>query len=96
VTTEALRDVVIGALRRIAPEIDPASIDAVGNLRDQFDLDSMDFLNFVVALHERLGIDIPESDYPRMYTLDSAVAYVASRVGEPQPSTGSAAHRAEA
>ena len=74
-----LRPIVIGALSRIAPEIDPVSIPSGARLRDELDLDSMDFLNFVMALHDRLGIDIPEADYPRLYTLDGAIAYLASR-----------------
>ena len=82
-TPEALRTVVIEALARIAPEIDPAQLDPGANLRDQLDLDSMDFLNFVVALHERLEVDIPEVDYPRLATLDSAAAYLAAKSGQP-------------
>ena len=41
----------------------------------------MDFLNFVLALHERLGVDIPEADYPHLYTLDGAIAYLSGRIG---------------
>jgi len=78
-TPEEIKKTVIGALTRIAPEVDPASIDASANLRDAVDLDSMDFLNFVLALHDRLGIDIPESDYPRLYSLDSTLSYLASK-----------------
>jgi acyl carrier protein len=47
--------------------------------RDQLDIDSMDFLNFVVALHERLHVDIPESDYPKVATLSGCVTYLAAR-----------------
>ena len=70
---------VFAALAEIAPEIDEAMIDRDADLRDQVDLDSMDFLNFVVALHERLNIDIPESDYARLATVDSCVAYLTER-----------------
>ena len=62
-------------------EIDPASIEPATSFRDQLDLDSMNFLTFVVALHERLGVDVPEADYPRLSTLDSAVTYLASKLG---------------
>jgi acyl carrier protein len=48
------------------------------NLRDQLDLDSMDVLNLVVALHGTLGVEIPEADYPRLATLDDCVEYLAS------------------
>lgn len=80
-TTDDIKNVIVDALTRIAPEIDPASIQPGLNFRDQLDLDSMDFLNFVLALHDRLGIEIPEVDYPRLYTLDGAVAYLASKTG---------------
>jgi acyl carrier protein len=80
-TTDDIKNVIVDALIRIAPEIDPASIQPGLNFRDQLDLDSMDFLNFVLALHDRLGIEIPEIDYPRLYTLDGAVAYLASKTG---------------
>ena len=59
----------------IAPEADFATLAGDEDLREALDLDSMDFLNFVVALHERTGIDIPEADYPRLRTLDGAIAY---------------------
>jgi acyl carrier protein len=75
-TPEELRRIVLETLTRIAPEIDPGSIDARANFREQLDLDSMDFLNFVLALHQRLGVEIPEIDYPQLYTLDGAVAYL--------------------
>jgi acyl carrier protein len=78
-TPDDLRDIVIDALTRIAPEADPRSIDAGVSLREQLDLDSMDFLNFALALHERLHIEIPELDYPRLDTLDGAVAYLAMK-----------------
>lgn len=78
-TRDAIRRTIIDALMRIAPEVDPRFIESDTNLRDQLDLDSMDFLNLVVSLHERLGIDIPEADYPRLYTLDGAVAYLAAK-----------------
>lgn len=78
-TPDDMKRAIIDALTRIAPEIDPGSIQSGASFRDQLDLDSMDFLNFVIALHDRLGVDIPEVDYPRLYTLDGAVAYLASK-----------------
>ena len=81
-TPEELKLVIIEALTRIAPEIDPASIESRASVRDQLDLDSMDFLNFVLALHDRLRIDIPEADYPRLSTLDGAAAYLAAKLGD--------------
>ena len=60
----------------IAPEADFATLAGDEDLREALDLDSMDFMNFVVALHERTGIDIPEADYPQLRTLDGAAAYL--------------------
>ena len=79
-TRDEIRNVVILALTRIAPEIDPQDLQADTVLRQDLDLDSMDFLNFVVGLHETLGVDIPEQDYPRLTTLNRAVDYLASRL----------------
>ena len=45
-------------------------------MRDELDLDSMDFLNFIAGLHERAGIDIPEAEYPKLFTLDGAVSWL--------------------
>jgi acyl carrier protein len=78
-TPSDLRQAIVEELTRIAPEIDPATIAPGVSFRDQLDLDSMDFLNFVLALHARLGVDIPEGDYPHLYTLDDAIAYLASK-----------------
>jgi len=79
VTKDELRAAVLQSLGEIAPEADPAGIKPDLAFRDQLDLDSMDFLNFVVALHERLGVDIPEADYPRLATLDGCVEYLVQR-----------------
>ena len=70
------RQHVLGALTRVAPEVDPSTLNADGPLRDQVDLDSVDFLNFVVDLHARAAIDIPESDYGKLASITSAVEYV--------------------
>jgi acyl carrier protein len=79
-TSAEIRKTITDTLTRIAPEVDPVSIEPGAGLRDQLDLDSMDFLNFVLAVHDRLGIEIPEADYPRLSTLDGAVAYVVERL----------------
>lgn len=75
-----IRDTVIDVLRGIAPEVEPADLVAGEPLRDHVDLDSMDWLNVLQGLHLRLGVDIPESDYARLVTLDDLVAYLAARV----------------
>jgi acyl carrier protein len=75
-TRDQIRQTVLTALGRVAPEVDPAALDPAAPLRDQIDIDSMDFLNFLVALHKELGVDIPEKDYPRLATLDGCVTYL--------------------
>jgi acyl carrier protein len=78
-TEERVREAMIGALRRIAPEVDPRQLDPGEDLREQADLDSMDFFNLLVAVGEELKVEIPEADAPRLTTLDGAVAYLAER-----------------
>jgi acyl carrier protein len=78
---DAIRQAVLAELRRIAPEVEPGELAAARLLRDQVDLDSMDWLNFLVALHERLQVEIPESDYQRLGTLDQVVDYLSAKLG---------------
>jgi acyl carrier protein len=75
---QELRDVLIQALTRVAPDIDPTQIDPDVELAEQLDIDSMDFLNVIVAIHELTGIEIPERDYSKLSTLDTAAAYLAA------------------
>ncbi len=60
------KSLVLEVLSGIAPEADIAGLPGNANLRDEIDLDSMDFLNFIAALHEHIQSDIPEADYPRL------------------------------
>lgn len=69
---------VLRLLGEIAPEADLAAINPEVSFRDQLDLDSMDFLNFVVAIHKAFHIEIPESDYPKYTTLNGCVAQIAA------------------
>ncbi len=80
---EQLRAAVIGALVEVAPDIDADAIDPAAELAEQLDIDSMDFLNVVVRIHERTGIEIPERDYPKLSTLDDAVGYLTRRAALP-------------
>jgi len=68
-------------LNNIAPEIDMSGIDPAADLREAMEIDSMDFLNFITALHRRLGINIPEIDYPKLVTLDGAITYLKAKLG---------------
>jgi acyl carrier protein len=78
-TPSEIKSVVLEELGNIAPEVDPGDVDTAADLRDEFDIDSMDFLNWVTALSQRLKIDIPEADYPKMQTVDDATAYLAEK-----------------
>jgi acyl carrier protein len=80
-TREAIREAVVRALTSVAPEIDASSLGPDQAFRQEFDLDSIDFLNFVIALHASLNVDVPEADYTRLATLNGAVEYLASRLG---------------
>ena len=78
-TRDALRATVLRVLGDIAPEADLAALHADVGFRDQLDLDSMDVLDFVVGLHTALGLEIPETDYPKLATLDACIDYLDAR-----------------
>jgi len=80
VNRSEIQSLVMAELRRIAPEVEEGELKADRPLREQVDLDSMDWLNFLVALHERLKVEIPESDYARLATLDQTVDYLAAKL----------------
>lgn len=67
---------IVEILSGIAPEADLSTVGEDEDMRLALDLDSMDFLNLIVGLHERTGIDIPELDYPRLFTLAGAMRYL--------------------
>jgi acyl carrier protein len=80
-TRAEIEAAVVTALSEVAPEVEPGALKADAPLRDQVDLDSFDYLNFIIALHKSLGVEVPESDYPRLATLAGAVDYLEQRVG---------------
>jgi acyl carrier protein len=80
-TDNDIRSVLQDELSNIAPEADYASLDPADDLREALDIDSMDFLNFITAIHQRLGVDIPEIDYSNLFTLDGAVGYLKKKLG---------------
>ena len=75
-TSQSLSAIVLEELGNIAPEIEADEIDPSADLREEMDIDSMDFLNLVIALHERLGVDIPEADYGKLASIDAMVDYL--------------------
>lgn len=74
---DEIRDRVIKTLSGIVPELDPATLKPAVSLRDQLDVDSMDFLNFLIALHQEFGVDVPESDAGKLGSIDACVDYLA-------------------
>jgi acyl carrier protein len=76
--TEAdIRKLACEILSDIAPDTDPTTLAGDTDIREGLDIDSMDFLNFVIALTKRSGISVPERDYRKLVTIDGIVAYVA-------------------
>ena len=75
--TQDARDIVRTVLHQVAPEADLDEVGPDETLREMLDLDSIDFLNFVVGLHEATGVEIPERDYSRLATLSGCAAYLA-------------------
>ncbi len=73
---DEIRNMILRTLGDIAPEADLERLRPEVSFREQLDIDSVDFLNFVVALHKQLGVGIPEKDYPRLQTLQSATDYL--------------------
>jgi len=83
-TNEDTRAVVLSVLTTIAPEVDPDDINDDDLLRDQVDLDSMDWLSFLRGIHKRLRVDIPETDYASLRTLADVVDYVEKNAAGPR------------
>ena len=77
-TRDELRATVLSVLNDVAPEADPAQLRTDVDLREQLDIDSMDFQTFLIRLHEQLHVEIPERDYPKCSTLDGCVNYLAT------------------
>ncbi len=79
-TQDEIKDIVMKTLYEIAPELEDQAIDSNVNFRDQFDFDSVDFLNFAISLQEIMNIDIPEIDYPKLSSLTGCITYFESRL----------------
>ena len=79
---EELRAVVIATLKTIAPEVEEGDLRPDRPLRNQVDLDSMDWLNFLIGLHEKLKVDIPEADYAKLVTLGDVLDYLGGKLAK--------------
>lgn len=78
---EEIRAVAIGVLKAIAPEVEAEELRGDRPLRNQVDLDSMDWLNFLLGLNRKLGVEIPEADYAKLVTMDDVVSYLGRKLG---------------
>jgi acyl carrier protein len=78
-TPNEIRQTVLRLLAEIAPEADPAAVKPDISFRDQLDIDSMDFLNFVILIHKTFGAEIPEADYPKYSTLNGCVEQLSDK-----------------
>ena len=78
-TDDKIRAVLLQILQEMLPQEDVSKLNPDVRLRDQLDLDSMDFVNFLVAVGERLGVETPEKDYAKLATLNSCVTYFRSK-----------------
>jgi acyl carrier protein len=80
--TEAqIMEAIRKGLGQIAPEADLDTLAPDANIRQVLDIDSFDFLNFLIGLHEELGVEIPEADYGQLASLADMVKYLVARVG---------------
>nr|WP_298163796.1 acyl carrier protein [uncultured Pseudomonas sp.] len=80
---QQLRRQVLEELQQVAPELDAESLRGNRPLRDEVDLDSMDWLRFLSALHRRFAVNIPETDYQQLDSLDAVVGYLHQRLPNP-------------
>jgi acyl carrier protein len=80
-TSDEIRAALLEAIDTVAPGSVPADVDDDADIRDEMDLDSMDLLNVVAALHDRLGVNVPEADVESLTTVNTAVAYLQRALG---------------
>ena len=82
--TEAeIKSAIFEGLRKIAPETDPESLALDTNVRKTLDIDSYDFLNFLIGLNEKLGVEVPEEDYGKLRSIKEMFDYLSARIGQP-------------
>ena len=81
-TSEDVKQAVIDIVNDILPEGDCSTVDPAGKLRDQLDLDSMDFLDIVMELRKQYKVEVPEAEYPQLATLDSCVEYLSPKMAD--------------
>ena len=80
-TEEELREIIVDTLGQIAPEADFDDLEDDEDVREALDIDSFDFLNFLIGMNEQVGVDIPEADYGKLISMDDLIKYLMARVG---------------
>ncbi|RLA29715.1 MAG: acyl carrier protein [Gammaproteobacteria bacterium] len=78
-TNDDIRALVLDVLQEVAPDIEAKQLDPSLNFRDQFEFDSVDYLNFILILEKRLEIKISEGDYPKLSGLNACVSYLQAK-----------------
>lgn len=78
-TADEIRKIIFQLLKNIAPETEPEKLQPDENIRQALDIDSFDYLQFIIALDEKLGIETPEADYGKINTMANLVAYTLSK-----------------
>jgi acyl carrier protein len=76
---EKIKEIVFQLLKRIAPDTEPSTLKPDENIRETLNIDSFDLLQFIVALNEKTGIEIPEEDYGKIATLQALTAYIKNK-----------------
>ena len=82
-TKEEVKSIILGIIAEIVPDEDVSNLKSDVRIRDQIELDSMDFLDIIMELRKRYGIEVPEDDYMELATLGGAVAYLEPRMKAP-------------
>lgn len=82
---DKVKEIILGIIAVVAPDADLSDIKGDVRLRDQFELDSMDFLDIVMELRKRYQIEVPKEDYSRLATLDGCVEYLAPKFAALSP-----------
>ncbi len=81
ITDTQIKETIFKLLKRIAPEADPGTLAPGEDIRATLDIDSFDFLQFLIGLNEQFGVEIPEADYGKLVSLNDVVSYLSARVG---------------
>lgn len=80
-TADEIKQILLEEIGNIAPEADLGTLDAAADFREELDIDSIGFLNLIIAIGKRLEIDVPEQDYARLGTVSGAIGYLSALRG---------------